>query len=78
LLSTRFSALACKGGLLSLIRHDKERRQIDRRFEDGGPLFLAAKIDDQPGAAQPPRDPALVKNQFMKGLGTSRGGALGA
>jgi hypothetical protein len=28
---------------------------IDRRFENGGPLFLAAKIDDQPGAAQPPR-----------------------
>jgi thiamine pyrophosphate-dependent acetolactate synthase large subunit-like protein len=50
----------------------------DRRFDNGGPLFLAAKIDDQPGAAQPPRDPALVKNRFMKALGTSRGGALGA
>jgi thiamine pyrophosphate-dependent acetolactate synthase large subunit-like protein len=49
---------------------------IDRRFEDGGPLFLAAKIDDQPGAAQPPRDPALVRSRFMKALGTGRGGAL--
>jgi thiamine pyrophosphate-dependent acetolactate synthase large subunit-like protein len=49
---------------------------IDRRFADGGPLFLAARIDDQPGAAQPPRDPALVKSRFMKALGTSRGGAL--
>ena len=30
------------------------------------------------GAAQPPRDPALVRSRFMKGLGTSRGGALDA
>jgi hypothetical protein len=28
------------------------------------------------GAAQPPRDPALVRNRFMKGLGISRAGAL--
>jgi thiamine pyrophosphate-dependent acetolactate synthase large subunit-like protein len=49
-----------------------------RRFEEGGPVLLAAKIDDKPGAAQPPRDPALVRNRFMIGLGTSRGGALDA
>ena len=51
---------------------------IDRRLDEGGPLFLAAKIDDKPGAAQPPRDPALVKSRFMKALGTSRGGPLDA
>jgi thiamine pyrophosphate-dependent acetolactate synthase large subunit-like protein len=51
---------------------------VERRFEHGGPLFLAARIDDKPGAAQPPRDPALVKNGFMKALGTSRGGPLDA
>jgi thiamine pyrophosphate-dependent acetolactate synthase large subunit-like protein len=51
---------------------------MQRRFDDGGPVFLAAKIDDKPGAAQPPRDPALIRNRFMKGLGTSRGGALDA
>jgi thiamine pyrophosphate-dependent acetolactate synthase large subunit-like protein len=51
---------------------------IDRRFEDGGPLLLAVKINDRPGAAQPPRDPALVRSRFMKALGTSRGGALDA
>jgi thiamine pyrophosphate-dependent acetolactate synthase large subunit-like protein len=49
---------------------------IERRFEDGGPLLLAVKINDKPGAAQPPRDPPLVRSRFMKGLGTSRGGAL--
>ena len=51
---------------------------IDRRFDDGGPLLLAAKIDDKPGTAQTPRDPALIRNRFMKGLGTGRGGALDA
>jgi thiamine pyrophosphate-dependent acetolactate synthase large subunit-like protein len=51
---------------------------IDRRFNDGGPLLLAAKIDDKSGTAQTPRDPALIRNRFMKGLGTGRGGALDA
>lgn len=51
---------------------------IDRRFEEGGPVLLAVKINDKPGATQPPRDPALVRSRFMKGLGTSRGGALDA
>jgi len=47
-----------------------------RGFRDGGPVLLAAKIDDQPGAVQPPRDPALVRNRFMKGLGNERAGIL--
>ena len=51
---------------------------IDRRFDEGGPVLLAVKIDDKPGAAQPPRDPPLVRNRFMKALGTGRGGALDA
>jgi thiamine pyrophosphate-dependent acetolactate synthase large subunit-like protein len=51
---------------------------IDRRFETGGPLLLAAKIDDKPGMGQTIRDPALIRNRFMKGLGTGRGGPLDA
>jgi thiamine pyrophosphate-dependent acetolactate synthase large subunit-like protein len=51
---------------------------LDRRFEDGGPVLLAAKIDDQPGKGRPLRDPPLVRESFMKGLGTSRGGLLDA
>jgi thiamine pyrophosphate-dependent acetolactate synthase large subunit-like protein len=51
---------------------------IGRRFEDGGPVLLAVKIDDRPGAAQTVRDPALIRNRFMKGLGTGRGGVLDA
>ena len=49
---------------------------IDRRFDDGGPVLLAAKIDDKSGTAQTPRDPTLIRSRFMKGLGTGRGGAL--
>jgi thiamine pyrophosphate-dependent acetolactate synthase large subunit-like protein len=49
---------------------------IDRRFETGGPLLLAAKIDDQPGKGPPMRDPVLIRESFMRGLGTTRGIAL--
>lgn len=51
-------------------------RLLDRRFDDGGPILLAARIDDSPGKAQTPRDPTLIRSQFMKGLGTGRGGTL--
>jgi thiamine pyrophosphate-dependent acetolactate synthase large subunit-like protein len=49
---------------------------IGRGFGEGGPVLLAAKIDDKPGEIQPPRDPALVRNRFMKGLGNARAGVL--
>ena len=48
----------------------------DRRFEDGGPVLIAAKIDDKPGVGKTVRDPALIRSRFMKGLGTGRGGVL--
>ncbi len=49
---------------------------LDRRFSDGGPLLVAAKIDDEPGVGSTPRDPTLIRSRFMKGLGTGRGGDL--
>jgi thiamine pyrophosphate-dependent acetolactate synthase large subunit-like protein len=49
---------------------------IDRRFEDGGPMLMAAKIDDQPGKGSPLRDPVLIRENFMRGLGASSGGPL--
>jgi thiamine pyrophosphate-dependent acetolactate synthase large subunit-like protein len=51
---------------------------LDRNFAEGGPVLLAVKTDDQPGKGQTVRDPALIRNRFMKGLGTGRGGALDA
>jgi thiamine pyrophosphate-dependent acetolactate synthase large subunit-like protein len=49
---------------------------VSRRFNGDGPLFLAARIDDKPGPIQTPRDPALIRNRFMKGLGVGKAGAL--
>ena len=49
---------------------------IARKFDEGGPMLLAAKIDDKPGTAQTPRDPALIRHRFMQGLGTGRASAL--
>src|SRR5262245_18025190 len=51
---------------------------VSRRFDDGGPVLLAAKIDDKPGIAQTVRDPPLIRNRFMRGLGTGRASALDA
>jgi thiamine pyrophosphate-dependent acetolactate synthase large subunit-like protein len=49
---------------------------LGRGFAQGGPVLLAAKIDDKPGEIQPPRDPALVRNRFMKGLGNQMAAVL--
>jgi thiamine pyrophosphate-dependent acetolactate synthase large subunit-like protein len=47
-----------------------------RRFDGGGPVLLAAKIDDAPGVGQTVRDPPLIRHRFMRGLGTGRRSAL--
>jgi hypothetical protein len=49
---------------------------IARKFDEGGPVLLAAKIDDKPSTVQTPRDPALIRHRFMQGLGTGRASAL--
>ena len=49
---------------------------LDRRFDEGGPMLLGVKTDDKAGPVQTPRDPSLIRTKFMRGLGTSRGGAL--
>jgi hypothetical protein len=51
---------------------------LSRRFDAGGPVLLAAKIDDAPGTAQTVRDPPLIRHRFMRGLGTARRSALDA
>jgi hypothetical protein len=49
-----------------------------RAFDAGGPVLLAAKIDDAPGNGQTVRDPPLIRQRFMRGLGTGRASALDA
>src|SRR5262245_46037657 len=61
------------------VRDERHFEQlVSRRFDDGGPVLLAAKIDDKPGIGKTVRDPALIRNRFMRGLGTGRGSALDA
>jgi thiamine pyrophosphate-dependent acetolactate synthase large subunit-like protein len=38
----------------------------------GGPHFIAARVDSSPGAARPERDPVLLKDRFMRGIGARR------
>ena len=45
---------------------------IDRRFEESGPVLIAAKIDAQPAIGQTVRDPLAIRTRFMQGLGTGR------
>lgn len=42
---------------------------ITRALRDDGPHFIAARVDDSPGAARPERDPVVLKDRFMRGIG---------
>ncbi|XUM21854.1 thiamine pyrophosphate-dependent enzyme [Bradyrhizobium oligotrophicum S58] len=44
-------------------------RLIDLAFEAPGPVLIAAKIDDKPGAGATRRDPAQIRERFMQALG---------
>jgi thiamine pyrophosphate-dependent acetolactate synthase large subunit-like protein len=77
--STDIVAVAIGAGIAnsSWVRDEAHFEELlGRGFEQGGPTLLAAKIDDKPGDIQPPRDPALVRNRFMKGLGDTRSAVL--
>jgi thiamine pyrophosphate-dependent acetolactate synthase large subunit-like protein len=49
---------------------------VDRRFENGGPHLIAVKIDAEHATEQTPRDPTLIRQRFMQGIGTGRKSAL--
>jgi thiamine pyrophosphate-dependent acetolactate synthase large subunit-like protein len=77
--STDIAAVARGCGIASShwVRDERHFDElIARRFDEGGPVLLAVKIDDQPGAAQTPRDPTLIRNRFMVGLGVGKGAVL--
>ena len=44
-------------------------RLIDAALIDGGPTFIAARIDDKPGVGTTDRDPVQIRQRFMMGLG---------
>jgi thiamine pyrophosphate-dependent acetolactate synthase large subunit-like protein len=47
---------------------------IDAALTDGGPTFIAARIDGKPGVGTTDRDPAQIRHRFMTGLGVKKSG----
>jgi thiamine pyrophosphate-dependent acetolactate synthase large subunit-like protein len=45
-------------------------RLVVRSLQTDGPHVIAARIDAAPGAARPERDPVLLRDRFMRGIGT--------
>jgi thiamine pyrophosphate-dependent acetolactate synthase large subunit-like protein len=42
---------------------------VDSALAEGGPTFIAARIDDKPGVGATRRDPVQIRERFMVGLG---------
>jgi thiamine pyrophosphate-dependent acetolactate synthase large subunit-like protein len=48
-------------------------RLVDGALDQGGPSFIAVKIDETPAVATTERDPVQIRERFMQGIGTRRG-----
>jgi thiamine pyrophosphate-dependent acetolactate synthase large subunit-like protein len=49
-----------------------DEEEFDRLFAaalQGGPTFIAARIDDKPGTGTTDRDPVQIRERFMRGSG---------
>jgi thiamine pyrophosphate-dependent acetolactate synthase large subunit-like protein len=44
-------------------------RLIDRALTEDGPSFIAARIDGKAPQGQTPREPVIIKDNFMRGVG---------
>ncbi len=42
---------------------------LDLALAEGGPTFIAARIDDKPGVGTTDRDPVQIRERLMRGLG---------
>jgi thiamine pyrophosphate-dependent acetolactate synthase large subunit-like protein len=42
---------------------------VDVALAEGGPTFIATRIDDKPGVGATDRDPVQIRERFMHGLG---------
>jgi thiamine pyrophosphate-dependent acetolactate synthase large subunit-like protein len=49
-------------------------RLIDSALAEGGPTFIAARIDDKPGVGSTDRDPPQIRDRFMRALGAKKAG----
>lgn len=48
-------------------------RLVDEALRERGPRFIGARVDRAPGAGRPDRDPVVVKDRFMRGIGAKPG-----
>ncbi len=70
-----FVALARAAGLSKCAWAGDEEdfdKLIDAALADGGPTFIAARIDDKPGVGTTDRDPVQIRERLMVGLGVRR------
>jgi thiamine pyrophosphate-dependent acetolactate synthase large subunit-like protein len=44
-------------------------RCVTHALTNDGPHLIAAHVDDAPGAARPERDPVLLRDRYMRGIG---------
>ncbi|HVB64873.1 MAG TPA: thiamine pyrophosphate-dependent enzyme [Nitrolancea sp.] len=42
---------------------------VERSLTEDGPHFIGVRVDQAPGQARPERDPVILKDRFMRGLG---------
>ncbi len=52
-------------------------RLLDNALATDGPHFIGCKLDDQKPRAQTERDPAQIRDRFMRGMGTKKNRTLG-
>jgi thiamine pyrophosphate-dependent acetolactate synthase large subunit-like protein len=45
---------------------------LDRTLGEDGPWLIGARIDDKPATATTERDPAQIRDRFMRGLGVKQ------
>ena len=70
-----FVAIARGAGIAKAAWADDEEdfdRLIDTALAEGGPSFIAARIDDKPGVGTTDRDPPQIRDRFMRGLGVKQ------
>ena len=44
-------------------------RRVTYALTNNGPHLIAAHVDDAPGASRPERDPVLLRDRYMRGIG---------
>jgi thiamine pyrophosphate-dependent acetolactate synthase large subunit-like protein len=72
-----YVAIARGAGIAKAAWADDEEdfdRLIDTALTEGGPTFIAARIDDKPGVGATDRDPPQIRDKFMRGLGAKKAG----